>query len=150
MLLLASVTLTLSSQAQAKSWLESGGDFLDSLLGGEESSPVEGTLSSADISDGLKEALQVGTERVVSQLGQTNGFNGDELIHIPLPSQLKTAKTNLANSQGHVNLTFYPNDTAPKRNFDDAATEWGLARGAQVRKVPGFLDAQRRSYSNAT
>ena len=88
-LLLASVTLTLSSQAQAKSWLESGGDFLDSLLGGEESSPVKGALSSADISDGLKEALEVGTERVVSQLGQTNGFNGDELIHIPLPSQLK-------------------------------------------------------------
>lgn len=90
-LLLASM-LALPSAVQAKSWLDSGGDFLDSLLGGKESSPVSSVLSNADISDGLKEALRVGTERVVSQLGQTDGFNNDELIHIPLPSQLKTAK----------------------------------------------------------
>jgi len=128
-LLLASVTLTLSSQAQAQSWLESGGGFLDSLLGGEESSPVNGALSSADISDGLKEALQVGTERVVSQLGQTNGFNGDELIHIPLPSQLKTAK-NVLDSVGMASM------------MDDLELKLNRAAEAATPKAKAlFLDA---------
>lgn len=90
-LLLASV-LVLPGVVQAKSWLESGGNLLDSLLGDKETSPVSSALSNTDITDGLKEALRVGTERVVSQLGQTDGFNSDELIHIPLPSQLQTAK----------------------------------------------------------
>jgi hypothetical protein len=62
--------------------------------------------------------------------------------------QLSELKEQLASAK--ENLTYYPNDTATKRNFDDVATEWGLARGAQVSKVPGFLDAQRRSFSNAS
>ena len=43
-------------------------------------------------------------------------------------------------------VTFYPDDKPSARNFDDVAVRWGLSRGACPRKVPGFLDAQRRSY----
>jgi hypothetical protein len=45
-------------------------------------------LSTSDIGMGLKEALSVGTERVVSLLGAADGFNGNPEIHIPLPKTL--------------------------------------------------------------
>ncbi len=53
-------------------------------------------LSDGEISSGLKEALQVGTEKVVAQLGQSGGFLNDEAIRIPLPGQLEQAKTALS------------------------------------------------------
>ncbi|SFJ93387.1 Protein of unknown function [Desulfomicrobium apsheronum] len=51
-----------------------------------------GSLSQGEMGDGLKEALRVGTENVVAKLGQTDGFNTDEAIHIPLPGQLATVQ----------------------------------------------------------
>ncbi len=45
-------------------------------------------LSEGEISAGLREALRVGTEQVVSQLGQNGGFSDDSNIRIPLPSSL--------------------------------------------------------------
>ncbi|MEQ8355522.1 MAG: DUF4197 domain-containing protein [Kiloniellaceae bacterium] len=48
-----------------------------------------GDLTTAEIGEGLREALRVGTERVVGQLGQTDGFNSDPDIHIPLPKSLQ-------------------------------------------------------------
>ena len=55
------------------------------VSGGDEK---QQTLSTDDIGGGLKEALRVGTERVVGNLGTTDGFNLDPQIHIPLPEQL--------------------------------------------------------------
>ena len=52
-------------------------------------------LSVADLELGLREALKVGTETVVAQLGAKDGFNGDDLIHIPLPGSLKTVQKTL-------------------------------------------------------
>lgn len=49
-----------------------------------------GSLTQGEMGDGLKEALRVGTEAVVSRLGRTDGFNADKAIHIPLPGQLAT------------------------------------------------------------
>ena len=51
-----------------------------------------GSLSQGEMGDGLKEALRVGTEAVVAQLGKTDGFNADKAIHIPLPGQLATVQ----------------------------------------------------------
>ncbi len=47
------------------------------------------TLSNSDITAGLKDALRVGSERVVKQLSKADGFNADPKIHIPLPNSLK-------------------------------------------------------------
>lgn len=59
------------------------------ILGQLETGSQQGTpLSLAEIDAGLKEALKVGTNRVVAQLGASNGFNGDPAIHIPLPAKL--------------------------------------------------------------
>lgn len=48
-----------------------------------------GDLSDQEIGDGLSEALRVGTERVVAQVGATDGYNLDPDIHLPLPGALK-------------------------------------------------------------
>ena len=54
-----------------------------------------GTLSNADIAAGLREALHVGTEKVVGQVGALDGFNADPKIHIPLPDTLRTVQSAL-------------------------------------------------------
>jgi len=53
-------------------------------------------LSQSDMIAGLKDALRVGSEQVVGQLSQNNGFNNDADIHIPLPESLKTVQSTLA------------------------------------------------------
>lgn len=75
-----------ASGAASADWLSK---LKESLLG---SGDKEQALSSDDIGGGLKEALRVGTENVVSSLGKTDGFNHDPQIHIPLPSKLDQVK----------------------------------------------------------
>lgn len=53
------------------------------------------SVGAADAAAGLKEALRVGTERVVGQLGRADGFNTDSKIHIPLPDSLHKAQSAL-------------------------------------------------------
>jgi len=53
-------------------------------------------LSTEDISAGLKEALRIGSEKVVSQVGQADGYLGDPAIHIPLPDTLRTVHETLS------------------------------------------------------
>lgn len=55
---------------------------------GKASDATGGALSVGGISAGLKDALEVGTETVVSQLGKPDGFNTDSAIHIPLPEKM--------------------------------------------------------------
>lgn len=49
-------------------------------------------VSEGDIANGLREALRVGSESVVAQLGRTDGFAGDPRIRIPLPRSLQKAR----------------------------------------------------------
>lgn len=52
-------------------------------------------LGTGEIASGLKEALKVGTERVVGTLGKAEGFNKSTDVHIPLPGVLGTVKNTL-------------------------------------------------------
>lgn len=70
-------------------WLQKGSDLLKGLGGGS----TQSALTTPEIGDGLKEALKVGTETVVGQLGQVDGFNADPSIHIPLPESLETVNS---------------------------------------------------------
>ena len=70
-------------------WLKNAQDLLDRS---QTSATTATVLSNTDIAAGLKEALRVGSERVVTQLGKVDGFNADPKIHIPLPQSLETAK----------------------------------------------------------
>lgn len=59
---------------------------LDSLSGsGSGGAPG---LATEEIIAGLREALKIGTERVVGTIGRADGFNSDPDIHIPLPENL--------------------------------------------------------------
>jgi len=70
-------------------WLQKGTDLLKGLGGGG----TQNALTSLEIGEGLKEALKVGTETVVGQLGQVDGFNADPSIRIPLPKSLETVNS---------------------------------------------------------
>lgn len=54
-----------------------------------------GSLTDTEIGNGLKEALRVGTERLVGRLGSADGFNNDPQVHIPLPGSLKKVQSAL-------------------------------------------------------
>ncbi len=69
-------------------------------------------LSLSEIDAGLKEALRVGTESVVGQLGKTDGFNADPVIRIPLPSKLASARSML----GQIGLGGLFNDLELRLN----------------------------------
>jgi hypothetical protein len=82
--------LTAAGGHAASGWL----DKLRDALGGRSATTT--ALTAEDVGDGLREALRIGTERVVTQLGTTDGFNLDPAIRIPLPDQLDKAKSLLA------------------------------------------------------
>lgn len=60
-----------------------------------KSAATVSALSDTQISAGLKDALKVGTEAVVKQLGKEGGFSLDPNIKIPLPAPVARADTML-------------------------------------------------------
>ena len=88
------VALCLSGPASA-GWLDKLKQTLGVGSGSEAGATAAAALSTGDIESGLKEALRVGTERVVGNLGQTDGFNLDPQVHIALPGELDTVKNML-------------------------------------------------------
>lgn len=71
-------------------WANTAGQVLQGVLASDGSA-----LASSEIAAGLKEALKVGTDTVVGNLGQVDGFNADPKIRIPLPKVLAQAQTSL-------------------------------------------------------
>lgn len=86
------VILTSTKEANC-GFLEQGTKLLGSLP--RETGSAK-NLSTGDMSSAFKEALQIGSEKVVGQVGQTDGFNADPAIHIPLPASLNTVKSVLS------------------------------------------------------
>ncbi|MDJ0926244.1 MAG: DUF4197 domain-containing protein [Gammaproteobacteria bacterium] len=92
---LVAASITLASSPASAGWLEDLFGFGKK----KESAPAESaesapgaSLTTSQIAAGLKEALEVGTGRVVTNLGQVDGFNADPLIRIPLPAELDTVR----------------------------------------------------------
>jgi len=86
----------LSGQTSAEgSWWDKGVNIFKNL-GSEPTDKTAKEPSYAEIGDAFKQALRIGTENVVSQLGTTDGFNADPSIHIPLPENLNKVKTMLS------------------------------------------------------
>lgn len=100
----ALLAIGLVLQAEAADENEGGvlGGILDRLGTTRESAapaPITGApaapLSTAEIGAGLREALTVGTGRVVEAVGRLDGFNADPEIHIPLPDYLQSVQSAL-------------------------------------------------------
>jgi hypothetical protein len=86
--LLVVVSFAIDSDTARGDWLKKAKE----LFKGKTDS---GQLTTQDIGAGLKDALRIGTENVVGKLGQSNGFNGDPSIHIPLPESLEKVQSKL-------------------------------------------------------
>ena len=94
-IMLSVSALTLSSCQTNEDWAAGAGQLMQAGLNVYQGSSGTGSvlgaaLSNSEISAGLKEALRIGATQVVSRLGQSNGFNLDPQIHIPLPAQLQS------------------------------------------------------------
>lgn len=93
--LACSLMIPASLPAQSD-WLRKGTEILGQRDAAAPDPKAEETvLSEPEIGSGLKEALIVGTGRVVGQLGRTDGFNADPAIHIPLPAKLQSVESAL-------------------------------------------------------
>lgn len=68
-------------------------DSAKGLLGKVGQGGTSGTLSASEISGGLTEAIWVGAQRVIGQLGKSGGFESDPAVHIPLPKTMQTAQS---------------------------------------------------------
>lgn len=110
--LLFVIFVTTSFQADADSdWLNKGINILKTVDGSQNSTQST-DAGSDEIGQAFKEALQIGSENVVTQLGGIDGFNADPAIHIPLPDQLNTVKTML----GKVGMSGMVDDLELKLN----------------------------------
>ncbi len=114
------------------------------LLGGCESSGLiddilargsagNSALSSQTIADGLREALSVGSGRVVDTLGVENGFL-DGAFHIPLPEKLSEAQK----IAGRFGLS---------KPFDELELRMNRAAEAATPKAKGLFLSAIRSMS---
>ena len=68
-----------------------GCDTAKNILG----SAGSGNLTNADVVQGLKEALRVGTDSAAFHLGLLNGFYGDDIIRIVMPPEAKKVEKTL-------------------------------------------------------
>lgn len=100
-------------------------------------------LTLVDIDAGLKEALRVGSERVVGQVGRLDGFNRDPDIHIPLPRDLEKART-IARRVG-LDKTFKDLEVRLNRAAEKAAPLakelfWQAIREMTIADVQGIFN----------
>jgi hypothetical protein len=90
-LLAVTASVHINTSSAAESLFKRGIDLLRKKDEQDSSS-----LSNDDMIAGIREALNVGATKVVNQLGQTDGFNADPAIHIPLPAKMESIKSALA------------------------------------------------------
>jgi hypothetical protein len=55
----------------------------------------QGGLTTAEVANGLKEALRIGAQNSTSKASNTNGFYGNSLIRIPFPEEAIKVKNTL-------------------------------------------------------
>lgn len=102
---------------------------LDQLTGRPGSSGSANNLSSTEIANGLKEALQVGVQNSANKLGAVNGYFGNELIKILMPPEAQQVKAALSN----IGMGYLVDKAVLSMNR--------AAEDAAPKAVPIFIDA---------
>lgn len=67
-------------------------DKLKEVISSESVSSSGSSITDNDIAGALKDALNISSDNVVSQLSAAGGFNSDPNIRIPLPESLQTVQ----------------------------------------------------------
>ena len=87
MMILFSSWIVSCKTTSSDEWIKTGQDIYGQVYGKP--------LTQQEISAGLKQALEVGTNNVVVQIGKRNGFYRDSSIHIPLPDSMAKVQRTL-------------------------------------------------------
>ena len=116
------------------------------LLGGQtQNTGALGSITNQDIIIAFRQALTIDTGEVVQQLGQTNGFNLDPKVRIPLPSKLQQVQSALNTvGMGYLfdDLELRMNRAAEiatphaKQLFTDAISEMTFSDAIEIYKGP--------------
>ncbi len=80
-------------EASAANW----GDLLNTV---KEVAGQNDTLSTGEIVDGLKEALEIGTDNAVKTVGKPGGYTDNPKIKIPLPGSIEKVR-GMLNAMGY-------------------------------------------------
>lgn len=93
-LLVCSVLVTMSGMISPafsawQDWVKDADTVLKSSTGQDAASTMSSALSNDKISQGLKEALDVGVKKAIELLGSENGFLNDQTVKIPLPDSMQ-------------------------------------------------------------
>lgn len=161
-LVLVCVTLVLLAalfasvaRAEEGSWWKRGAEIFKEVATPQVSgsASASGSLATADLVAGLREALQVGTGRVVDQLGQAGGFSQDPAIRIPLPESMQTVRKALGtvgmdgmltDLEARLNVAAEQATPKAKELFLDAITDMKLEDAQQIYSGPA--DAATRYF----
>ncbi len=125
------LTLSTTSQAGLSDLLNQGSELLKQQTSGESTSSdsAASDLSTDTLAAGLKDALEVGTQRAVETLAATDGYYGSSDVKIPLPSYLKTTRSMLVSAGLKSQVEAF--ELSMNRAAEDAVTE----------AAPIFVDA---------
>lgn len=146
------LSIGLAAPASA-SWLEglsevfSGSASVNNDAGNNETGNSEAgnsergsPLTETDLTGAFKQALELGSRQVVTQLSAQDGFNRDPAVYIPLPEQLQTVKGWL----GKVGMASLMDDLELKLNrAAEKATPQAQALFIQAIKEMSFDDVRR-------
>lgn len=137
-----------------------GQSLFDSIKDRVKAPSAESTsahLTDGEMAGGLREALTVGMERVIGQVGTTDGFNLDPEIHIPLPGSLRRINSALstvgmshltADLETRLNRAAEAAAPEAKALFIDSISNMTLSDAQQI--LTGPDDAATRYFREQT
>jgi hypothetical protein len=101
------------------------------------------TLDQATIADGLREALRVGTERTVANVSRADGFLGNQLIRIALPSEVEKMastlrKVGLGSQVDELETSM--NRAAEKASAEATSLFWEAVQGLTIDDARSVLN----------
>jgi hypothetical protein len=116
-----------------------------------------GNLSNSDIVSGLKQALEIGTKNSANRLGAVNGFFGNSLIKIIMPSDAQNVERALREvglgaevDKAILSMNRAAEDAAPKavNIFVNAITSMSIQDGVSI--LRGQKDAATQYLKSKT
>ncbi len=120
---------------------------VDGLLAGGAGA----ALDDSTIADGLRQALEVGTERAVAKTSAVGGFLGNKLIRIAVPEELgkmTSALRKIGMGSQVDELEKSMNHAAEKASAEATAIFWEAVKGMSIEDARVVLEGGKHSATN--